>query len=148
MLVKGCGYSVFLSTQCFFQIHFMIQISTGYNVSIRSLFYTSHFSSTRVLTCNLSKLNIRVITISAKLRWSNRSKSTNRLILWPNQLLINFFDLNLKPDFNLSWWNWLFSVRNISKDQIWSKEIKKRLKLIERDHKVNERDLQWLKKSK
>ena len=46
-----------------------------------------------------------------KLRQFNWSRSPNRLILWLNHLLIDFFDPNLKPEFNSSWQNWLKAVR-------------------------------------
>ena len=50
-----------------------------------------------------------------KLRQFNWSRSPNRLILWLNHLLIDFFDPNLKPDFNSSWQNRLKHVRIILK---------------------------------
>ena len=50
-------------------------------------------------------------TNSYKLRQSKWSRSTNRLISWLFRLLIDFFDPNLKPDFNSSWRNRLNCVR-------------------------------------
>ena len=45
--------------------------------------------------------------VNSKLRRSKQSKSTNWLTSCSNQLLNNFFDSNLKPDFNSLQQNWL-----------------------------------------
>ena len=88
----------------------------------------------------------RIYTFTAFYNWadallhrqSNQSRSTNCLILCSYQLLIDFFDINLKPDFNWSRQNRLncvpliyMSLNSIERSQIcieivqnWSKKVK------------------------
>ena len=76
--------------------------------------------------------------LNSKLWRCKWSRSPNRLISWLIHLLIEVFDLNLKPDFNLSRQNRLIRVRiklkrlksihlnlqEIEINQKWSKNLK------------------------